>query len=64
MNPQPIWSVYRLDDDNNQFLVATEMTKQQAIALIEYYEGKGNKHTYFAKPIKSGAESPPDAPSN
>jgi len=44
---QPLWQVYRLDDNGNRFEIARALTEPAADALIRDYEQKGHKQTYF-----------------
>jgi hypothetical protein len=43
------FSVWRLDDNNNEFLVRDKLTEQEALALVREYEGKGHRQAYWVK---------------
>jgi hypothetical protein len=40
---EPDFSVWRLDDNNNEFLVQDGMAEEDALALVREYEGKGHR---------------------
>ena len=46
---EPIWSVWRLDDNGNVFIVKNGLTENDALRLVREYEAKGHKQTYWAK---------------
>ena len=46
---KPDWSVWRQDDNGNVFLVKNGLTEQEALRLVQEYERKGHKQTYWAK---------------
>jgi hypothetical protein len=48
------FSVWRLDDNNNEFLVRDGMTEEEALALVLEYEGKGHRQAYWVR-RQSGA---------
>ena len=43
----PEFSVWRLDDNSNEFLVRDGMTEEEALALVREYEAKGHKQAYW-----------------
>ena len=43
------FSVWRLDDNNNEFLVREGMTGEEAMRLVREYEEKGHKQAYWVK---------------
>lgn len=43
------FSVWRLDDNSNEFLVREKMTEDDARRLVREYEGKGHKQAYWVK---------------
>lgn len=47
------WSVWRRDDNGNEFLVQGKLTEQEARRLVHEFEAKGHKQSYWAQP---GAE--------
>jgi len=36
-----VFSVWRLDDNNNEFLIRDGLTEDEALALVREYEGRG-----------------------
>ena len=46
---EPIWSVWRQDDNGNVFLVKDRLTESDALRMVRDYEGKGHKQTFWAK---------------
>jgi len=47
------FSVWRLDDNNNEFLVQDRLTEHEALALVREYEAKGHRQAYW---VKRGSE--------
>lgn len=43
------FSVWRLDDNNNAFLVRDRLTEEEALALVREYEGRGHRQAYWVK---------------
>ena len=43
------FSVWRLDDNNNEFLVRDGMTEDEALALVREFEGRGHRQAYWVK---------------
>lgn len=43
------FSVWRLDDNNNAFLVRDGLTEEEALALVREYEGRGHRQAYWVK---------------
>ena len=43
------FSVWRLDDNNNEFLVRDRLTEHEALALVREYEAKGHRQAYWVK---------------
>jgi hypothetical protein len=41
------WAVWRQDDSGNRFLIETNLTEEQARALVADFESKGHKQTYW-----------------
>lgn len=46
---EPGFSVWRLDDNNNEFLVRSGLTEKEALALVREYEGRGHRQAYWVK---------------
>ena len=44
---EPVFSVWRLDDNNNEFLVRDRLTEEEALALVREYEGRGHRQAYW-----------------
>ena len=44
---EPKFSVWRLDDNNNEFLVRGGLTEEEALALVREYEGRGHRQAYW-----------------
>jgi len=42
----PVW---RLDDNNNEFLVRDGLTEEEAFALVREYEGRGHRQAYWVE---------------
>jgi hypothetical protein len=51
------FSVWRLDDNNNEFLVRGGLTEEEALALVREYEGKGHRQAYWVKKETGAADS-------
>jgi len=43
------FSVWRLDDNNNEFLVRDGMTESEALALVREYEARGHRQAYWVR---------------
>jgi hypothetical protein len=43
------FSVWRLDDNNNEFLVRDGMTEEEALELVREFEGRGHRQAYWVK---------------
>lgn len=46
---EPIWSVWRQDDNGNVFLVKDGLTEVDALRMVRDFERKGHKQTYWVK---------------
>lgn len=46
---EPVWSVWRQDENGNYFLVKGGLTKADALSLVREYEQKGHKQLYWAE---------------
>ena len=51
-NPKGTWAVYRVDDNGNTFLVRDCMTHQKEIRVVEEYEARGHKQTYWVEEMR------------
>jgi hypothetical protein len=43
------WSVLRLDDNGNHFLIARFATREEAESEARLYESRGHKQTYYVQ---------------
>lgn len=46
---EPVWSVWRQDDNGNVFMVKNGLTEIDALRLVREFERKGHKQSYWAK---------------
>ncbi len=46
---EPVWAVWRQDDNGHTFLVRDGLTQLDALKLVREMERKGHKQTYWAK---------------
>jgi hypothetical protein len=46
---EPVWSVWRQDDNGNVFLVQDGLTEADALRLVRDLESKGHKQTYWVR---------------
>lgn len=44
------YRVMRQDDNGNKYVVATNLSKDEAEDLVKRYEAKGHKQHYWAEP--------------
>ena len=51
-----LWAVWRQDDNSNTFLVEKGLSEEGAKKLVEKYEAKGHKQTYWSEEYKAGGE--------
>lgn len=51
------FSVWRLDDNNNEFLVRGGLTEEEALALVREFEGRGHRQSYWARHGSDAADS-------
>jgi len=58
--PALLWSVWRIDDNGNRFLVHPNLSREDAARLVAEYESRGHKQTYWAEPQPNSATG--DAP--
>ena len=43
------WTVWRIDDNGNTFVVRDHVLKDEADRLVELYTSRGHKQTYWAE---------------
>ena len=43
------FSVWRLDDNSNEFLVRDGLTEDEALRLVREYEARGHKQAYWVR---------------
>ncbi|HEV3440709.1 MAG TPA: hypothetical protein VG122_25360 [Gemmata sp.] len=44
-----IWTVYRIDDNGNTFVVRERLTRDEANRLVAEFEARGHKQMYWAE---------------
>jgi len=49
-SPEPTWAVHRQDDNGNQFIVQTRLSRDEAERLVAEFEARGHKQVYWAAP--------------
>lgn len=47
--PAPTWTVHRQDDNGNRFIVETGLSREDAERLVDLFERRGHKQTYWAE---------------
>jgi hypothetical protein len=55
-NPEPsvsTWTVRRQDDNGNQFVVETGLSREEAERLVAMYESRGHKQLYWGEVEKA-----------
>ena len=53
------WALWRLDDNDNRFLVAVFACRDDAEAAVRAFEAHGHKQTYW---VEAAQSAPADAP--
>jgi hypothetical protein len=48
-DPNELWTVYRQDDNGNVFVVADNVSREEAERLVALYESRGHKQSYSAQ---------------
>ena len=43
------WSVWRQDDNGNEFRIASELSEPEALSMIDDFERRGHKQIYWAR---------------
>lgn len=43
------YSVWRLDDNGNEFLVRDGLAEDEALSLVREYEARGHKQAYWVR---------------
>jgi|GEM_PF-2305806 len=51
------FSVWRLDDNNNEFQVRDGVTEEEALTLVKEYEGRGHRQAYWVEKENGAADS-------
>ena len=51
------FSVWRLDDNNNAFLVRDGLIEEEALALVREYEGRRHRQAYWVEKETGAAGS-------
>ena len=47
--PEDRWTVYRIDDNGNTFVVRDHLSQEEAERLVAEYESRGHKQMYWAE---------------
>ena len=50
--PQLGWSVWRIDDNGNVFVVSEQLSREDADKLVETYTARGHKQMYWVERTK------------
>lgn len=45
----PLFSVHRMDDNGNEFVVRRHVSREEADRLVAEFEARGHKQTYWAR---------------
>jgi hypothetical protein len=53
--PERNWCVKRLDDNGNEFVLRTGLTREEAERLAAEYQARGHKQSYWVE--RSGGQS-------
>lgn len=53
------WSVWRIDDNGNTFLLRAHLERAEADRLVAEFTARGHKQMYWAEPESSPARSTP-----
>jgi hypothetical protein len=53
-----LWSVWRMDETGNRFLVRGRLTREEAEHLAAEFEARGHKQTYWAEKEITSSERP------
>ena len=48
-SPQEMWSVWRIDDNANTFVVREHLGREEADRLVAEFTARGHKQTYWAE---------------
>ncbi len=46
----PVWQLWRLDDNGNEFLIEAFRSRAKAVATQARFEARGQRQTYFVRP--------------
>jgi hypothetical protein len=47
--PSETWTVWRIDDNGNTFVVREHLSREEADRLVAEYTARGHKQTYWAE---------------
>jgi hypothetical protein len=59
---EPIWALYRIDDNGNVFLVRSGLTRSEANRLAAEFEARGHKQMYWVERGAGPADPGPPTP--
>jgi len=48
-SPAELWSVWRIDDNANVFVVREHLTREEADGVVAEFTARGHKQTYWAE---------------
>ena len=48
-SPGELWSVWRIDDNANVFVVREHLTREEADRVVAEFTSRGHKQTYWAE---------------
>ncbi|UTW07724.1 hypothetical protein [Pseudomonas benzenivorans] len=56
--PAQHWCLVRLDDNGNEFVVRSGLSRAAAEALAREFEARGHKQSYWVRPQPDKADPP------
>lgn len=54
MRPESTWSIHRMDDHGNEYLVLSGLSREDAERMLAHYTERGHKQTYTIQEQKGG----------
>ena len=55
---QDLWTVLRMDDNGNKFVMKTKLDRVEADRMVEEYTRRGHKQTYWSEPYQQEHDKP------